>query len=90
MAPSSFNGTNLVQQEPLGPHGLRCEASRQQERTDFFRGNLPKFDQYLKPEHAWGEYEICSYLITKHFPLARRYYKETRIVRALEFLAAEV
>ncbi|MFH1140671.1 MAG: hypothetical protein V1724_03140 [Chloroflexota bacterium] len=89
IAPSSFTGTNLIPQELLGEHGLRDESSRQQERLDFFRKNLPKFDQYLKPERPWGEYEICSYLITKHFPLAHRY-KETRIARAIEFLAADV
>ncbi|MDO8749778.1 MAG: hypothetical protein Q7K03_01345 [Dehalococcoidia bacterium] len=89
MAPSSLTGTNLVQQELLDPHGLRNEASRQQERLDYFRQNLPKFSQYLNPERPWEEYEICSYLITKHFPLARRY-KETRIIRAIEFLAVEV
>lgn len=89
IAPSSFTGTNLIEQELLGEHGLRYEASRQQDRLDHFRNNLPDFEQYICPQRPWEEYEIRSYLVTKHYPLAHRY-KEIRIVRAIEFLAAEV
>ena len=89
VAPSSFTGTNLVSQELLGDHALRHEANRQQERLDYFRNNLGLFKQHLSPQRPWPEYEVRSYLITKHIPLAHRY-KETRILRALEFLESEL
>ena len=89
MAPSSFTGTNLIEQELLGDHGLRDEAIHQQQRLEYFRDNPSRFGQYLNPQHPWAEYEIRSYLVTKQIPLAHRY-KETRMVRAIEFLTAEL
>ena len=85
MAPSSFTGTNLLTQELLGPHGLRYEADRQQERLAYFRQNTERFARYLEPKQPWGEYDIHSFLVTKQIPLAHRY-KEIEILPAAEFL----
>jgi hypothetical protein len=85
MAPSSFTGTNLLTQELLGPHALRYEADRQQERLHYFKRNMERFARYLRPKQPWVEYDIRSFLITKQTPLAHRY-KETRILSAAEFL----
>ena len=89
MAPSSFTGTNLINQELLGKGALRDEANRQQLRLEFFQKNQQVFSRYLNPQHPWEQYEIRSYIITKHVPLAHRY-KASHIVRAIEFLESEV
>ena len=83
--PSSFTGTNLLTQELLADYALRYEADRQQKRLDYFRQNTGRFERYLKPKQAWGEYNIHSFLVTKQIPLAHRY-KEVKILRATEFL----
>jgi len=85
MAPSSFTGTNLLIQELLGPHALRYEADRQQQRLDYFKQNTERFARYSEPKQPWGEYAIHSFLITKQIPLAHRY-RETKILPAAEFL----
>ncbi len=85
MAPSSFTGTNLLTQELLGDHALRCEANHQQKQLDYFRNNIEKFRRYLQPQRPWGEYDIHSFLVTKQIPLAHRY-KEVKILPATVFL----
>jgi hypothetical protein len=85
MAPSSFTGTNLISQELLGDHALRYEADLQQKRIVYFRNNLEKFREHLNPKLPWEDYNVQSFLITKHTPLASRY-KEVAILRANELL----
>lgn len=85
MAPSSFTGTNLLTQELLGDHALLYEADRQQKRLHYFEQNTHKFARHLEPKQPWAEYDVQSFLITKQIPLAHRY-KETRILRAADFL----
>ena len=85
IAPSSLSGENLVPQELLADHGLGYESERQQVRLNYFLDNPGRFAKYLNPKRPWNEYEVRSYLVTKHIPLAHRY-KETRIVTATEFL----
>ncbi|MFC1951197.1 hypothetical protein ACFLXN_02170 [Chloroflexota bacterium] len=85
MAPSSYTGTNIIQQELLGDNALKYEANRQQQRLDYFRENTELFNEHLNPQHPWEEYTVHSFLATKIIPLVHRY-KEVRILRAKEFL----
>lgn len=85
IAPSSFTGINLLEQELLGEGALLYEVDRQQKRLDYFRNNTERFNKYLKPENPWGEYDLHSFIVTKQIPLAHRY-KEVKILRAPEFL----
>ncbi|PKB64503.1 MAG: hypothetical protein BZY80_02830 [SAR202 cluster bacterium Io17-Chloro-G2] len=89
MAPSSFTGANLIRQELLGKGGLRDEACRQQLRLEFFQKNVDSFTQYLAPKRPWEEYDVRSYLITKHIPLAHQF-RDTRMMLAAEFLRTEL
>ena len=86
---AASTGENLICQELLGKKALKHEANRQQLRLEFFRQDPSRFTQYLNPQRPCNEYEVRSYLVTKHIPLAHRY-KETRIVRAFEFLESEI
>ncbi|MFC1905623.1 hypothetical protein ACFLXL_02305 [Chloroflexota bacterium] len=85
MAPSSFTGANLIEQELLGDHALKYEADLQQKRLDYFRNNLDEFKEVLNPSLPWEEYNVQSFLVTKLTPLAHRY-KEVIILPAKDFL----
>lgn len=87
--PSSFTGDNLVGHEFAGDDGLAVHARLQQERLEFFKEHVNRGLTNLAPESSPTSYQIDSYLVTKHIPLAHRY-RETRIVRAFEFLSDEV
>lgn len=87
--PSSFTGDNLVMHEFAGEEGLAAHARRQEERLEFFRQHIDRGLAGLDPERAVISYAVDSYVVTKHIPLAHRY-RETRIVRALEFVSDEI
>ena len=90
LAPSSISGRTLIKQELLQPRqGLQAEAERHSQRTEHFRENLEAFRQYLNPQSSWDEYEIGSYLVTKHTPLVSQY-KDIRIVSVADFLEYEL
>lgn len=84
--PSSFTGDNLVEHEFAGADGLAPHARHQQERLEFFREHVKRGLAGLAPESDPTSYQIDSYLVTKHIPLAHRY-RETRIMRSFEFLS---
>lgn len=90
LAPSSISGRNLIKQELLQPRqGLQSEAERHKERVDFFRSNPELFRKHLNPRSSWHEYEIGSYLVTKHAPLVSRY-KDVGIFSISDFLEFEL
>ena len=83
--PSSLTSENLIRQELTADGALLDEAARQQDRLEYFRANPELFEEFIKPERAWREYAVLSFVVTKHVPLISKY-KETSVLRAQEFL----
>lgn len=87
LSPSSFTGKNLIKQELTGAGSLLDESQRQNDRLDYFKSNLDKFEGYLQPKRPLTDYQVKSYLILKHIPLIARY-QDTALLRAHEFLTS--
>lgn len=88
-SPSSISG-QLIKQELLEPdEGLLEEAELQLTRLKYFKENAERFRKYLNPQRDWEEYNVRSYVITKHVPLIDMY-KDVRVMSASDFLSSEL
>ena len=85
VAPSALTKRTLVKQLLLDKDGLLSGVRTQQARLDLFRNHSDAFQENLKPERPWGEYDIQSFVITKQAPVFSGYQK-TKVQEAQEWV----
>ena len=86
---SVANAEALAQTAVFGRLGAVTQAERQEKRHKQFVKYTGRFEGLAELVHPIDEYDVQSYLVTKHVPVVWKV-RGIRIFRAKEFLATQV